>query len=88
MTTAWPPNKQILGLHGEGDLDLQGLPLFLGGALGPTFAAITSRSYHPGGVNILLADGSVRFASSSIAGQVWRALGSISGGEVISADAY
>ncbi len=88
MTTAWPPNKQILGLHGEGDLDLQGLPLFLGGAAGPTFAAITSRSYHPGGVNALLADGSVRFIKSSISGTVWRGLGSISGGEVISADAY
>jgi len=88
MTTAWPPNKQILGLHGEGDLDLQGIPFFMGGALGPTFAAITSRSYHPGGVNALLADGSVRFIKSSIAGSVWRALGSINGGEVISADAY
>jgi prepilin-type N-terminal cleavage/methylation domain-containing protein/prepilin-type processing-associated H-X9-DG protein len=88
MTTAWPPNKQILGLHGEGDLDLQGTPLFMGGALGPTFAAITSRSYHPGGVNALLADGSVRFIKSSIAGSTWRALGTIAGGEVISADQY
>jgi prepilin-type N-terminal cleavage/methylation domain-containing protein/prepilin-type processing-associated H-X9-DG protein len=88
MTTAWPPNKQILGLHGEGDLDLQGTPLFMGGALGPTFAAITSRSYHPGGVNAVFADGSVRFIKSSIAGPIWRALGSVSGGEVISADAY
>ncbi len=88
MTTAWPPNKQILGQHGEGDLDLQGLPLFLGGAMGPTFAAINARSYHPGGVNALLADGSVRFIKSSIAGPVWRALGTVSGGEIISGDAY
>jgi prepilin-type N-terminal cleavage/methylation domain-containing protein/prepilin-type processing-associated H-X9-DG protein len=88
MTTAWPPNMQILGRHGEGDLDLQGSPLFLGGKLGPTFAAITSRSYHPGGVNALLADGSVRFMKSSIAGTTWRALGTIAGGEVISADQY
>ena len=58
------------------------------GGAGPTFAAITARSYHPGGVNALLADGSVRFIKSSIAGSVWRALGSISGGEVISADSY
>jgi prepilin-type N-terminal cleavage/methylation domain-containing protein/prepilin-type processing-associated H-X9-DG protein len=88
MTTAWPPNKAILGNMGEGDLDLQGTPLFIGGVAGPTFAAITARSYHPGGVNTLLADGSVRFIKSSIAGPIWRALGSISGGEVISADAY
>jgi prepilin-type N-terminal cleavage/methylation domain-containing protein/prepilin-type processing-associated H-X9-DG protein len=87
MTTAWPPNKAILGTKGEGDLDLQGIPLFRGGA-GPTFAAITSRSYHPGGVNALFADGGVRFIKSSIAGTVWRGLGSIAGGEVISADSY
>ena len=34
MTTAWPPNKQILGQHGEGDLDLQGTPA-LPGRCGP-----------------------------------------------------
>ena len=85
MTTAWPPNKQILGQKGEGDLDLQGTPLFRGG---PTFAAITARSYHPGGVNAAFLDGSVRFVKSSIAAPIWRALGTIAGGEVISADAY
>jgi len=85
ITTAWPPNKQILGMMGEGDLDLTGTPFFGGG---PTFTAITSRSYHPGGVNTLLADGSVRFIKSTIAGLTWRALGSLAGGEVISADQY
>jgi prepilin-type processing-associated H-X9-DG protein len=87
MTTAWPPNKRILGAKGEGDLDLQGIPLFRGGA-GPTFAAINARSYHPGGVNMLLADGSVRFIKDSIAGSIWRGLGTVSGGEILSADAY
>ncbi|QEH37257.1 putative major pilin subunit [Aquisphaera giovannonii] len=87
MTHAWPPNKAIMGTKGEGDLDLQGTPLFRGG-VNATFAAITSRSYHPGGVNVLLGDGSVRFVKSTIAGPVWRALGTVSGGEVISADSY
>ena len=54
----------------------------------PTFAAITARSYHPGGVNALLADGSVRFCKDSINGQSWRALGSVAGGEVVSSDSY
>jgi prepilin-type processing-associated H-X9-DG protein len=85
FTTAWPPNKQILGKSGEGDLDLLTKLIVQGG---PTFGAITSRSYHPGGVNALLADGSVRFMKSTIAGQTWRALGTIKGGEVVSADAY
>jgi prepilin-type N-terminal cleavage/methylation domain-containing protein/prepilin-type processing-associated H-X9-DG protein len=85
ITTAWPPNKQILGVNGEGDLDLTGTPFFGGG---PTFAAITADSFHPGGVNTLLADGSVRFIKSTIAGQTWRALGSIMGGEILSSDSY
>lgn len=84
VTTAWPPNKQILGKNGEGDLDLSGRPFFAGG---PTYAAMTARSFHPGGVNVLYADGSVHFIKSSIAGVTWRALGTIGGGEVISADA-
>jgi prepilin-type processing-associated H-X9-DG protein len=55
---------------------------------GPTFGAFTSRSYHPGGVNSLFADGSVKFIKSSVDGGTWRALGTVAGGEVVSADAY
>jgi prepilin-type N-terminal cleavage/methylation domain-containing protein/prepilin-type processing-associated H-X9-DG protein len=36
-----------------------------------------ARSYHGGGVNCLLADGSVRFAADSIDASVWKALGTI-----------
>jgi prepilin-type processing-associated H-X9-DG protein len=36
-----------------------------------------ARSYHPGGVNCLLADGSVQFASDTINLSVWKALGTI-----------
>ena len=52
------------------------------------FAAVTARSYHPGGVNALLGDGSVRFIKSTIDGRVWRALSTVAGGEVVGADAY
>jgi prepilin-type N-terminal cleavage/methylation domain-containing protein/prepilin-type processing-associated H-X9-DG protein len=45
-------------------------------------------SYHPGGVNVTMADGSVRFVKSTISPQVWWALGTRAGGEVISADQY
>jgi prepilin-type N-terminal cleavage/methylation domain-containing protein/prepilin-type processing-associated H-X9-DG protein len=41
-----------------------------------------ARSRHPGGVNVLLADGSVRFINQGISLDTWQALGSISGGEV------
>jgi prepilin-type N-terminal cleavage/methylation domain-containing protein/prepilin-type processing-associated H-X9-DG protein len=85
MTTAWPPNKAILGKSGEGDLDLETRLIVQGG---PTFAAMTARSYHPGGVNALMGDGSVRFAKGTTGGQVWRGLGTIKGAEVLSHDAY
>ena len=48
-------------------------------------AAVTARSYHPGGVNALFADGSVKFIVSSIQGKTWRALGTIRGSEVATA---
>jgi prepilin-type N-terminal cleavage/methylation domain-containing protein/prepilin-type processing-associated H-X9-DG protein len=44
----------------------------------------TARSYHPGGANLLLADGSVRFVRNTIGLPAWRALGTRDGGEVIS----
>jgi prepilin-type N-terminal cleavage/methylation domain-containing protein/prepilin-type processing-associated H-X9-DG protein len=45
-------------------------------------------SYHAGGVNVLLADGSVKFVKSSINQITWWGLGTIAGGEVIGGDAY
>ena len=48
----------------------------------------STRSRHPGGVNALLCDGSVKFFKNSINRTVWWALGSRALGEVISSDAY
>ena len=50
----------------------------------PTFAAVTSRSFHPGGVNTTYADGSTHFTSNSIDLVAWRALATRNGREVIS----
>ena len=96
MTTAWPPDTKvvlsvsggagtILGSFSNEDVDLVGIPVSKGG---PTYAAVTSRSYHPGGVNALFGDGSVHFIKQTIDGNVWRSLGSVNGGEIISADQY
>lgn len=41
-----------------------------------------ARSYHPGGVNAVLCDGSVRFVEDMISSNVWTAFGSMDGGEV------
>jgi prepilin-type N-terminal cleavage/methylation domain-containing protein/prepilin-type processing-associated H-X9-DG protein len=51
-------------------------------------AAMPPSSFHPGGVNLLLADGSVRFIKNTVNLPTWRALGTMSGGEVISSDSY
>ena len=87
FTTAWPPNKVILGrtVYRGLDLDLNGRNEEDGG---PTFAAITSRSWHPGGVNAAFGDGSVRFIKSTVDGLTWRAMGSVAGVEVITGDSY
>jgi prepilin-type N-terminal cleavage/methylation domain-containing protein len=45
-----------------------------------------SRSRHPGGVQCVLGDGSVKFVRDSIALQTWQAAATIAGGEVLGAD--
>jgi len=45
-------------------------------------------SNHPGGVNVLFGDGTVRFVKSTVALSTWRAIGTRNGAEVVSADAY
>jgi prepilin-type N-terminal cleavage/methylation domain-containing protein/prepilin-type processing-associated H-X9-DG protein len=84
FTTALPPNTKVLVAPGI-DLDVNTEDENNGG---PTYAAVTARSYHPGGVNALFCDGSVRFIKDSINWMTWRALGTIASGEVISSDAY
>ncbi len=87
FTTAWTPNKRIVGraTYPGIDLDLNGINEENGG---PTFSAINARSFHPGGVNLLFGDGSVKFIKDTINGLTWRALGTVAGGEVVSADQY
>jgi hypothetical protein len=48
--------------------------------------ATTASSRHVKGVNLVLADGSVRFVTNSVNVQIWWALGSINGGEGIYED--
>jgi prepilin-type processing-associated H-X9-DG protein len=45
-------------------------------------------SYHPGGLDYLFGDGSVKFLKLTINLGVYRALGSRAGGEVVGADQY
>ncbi len=92
FNTYTTPNSKVPdGMSG----DANGRPWCSYGLLGnvppcngvsPTFNA--SRSRHPGGVNTLMADGSVKFMKDTVNLVAWRSLGSPSGAEVISSDSY
>jgi len=46
---------------------------------------VAASSYHSGGVNVCMADGSVRFVSDNIDFPTWQAMGSRAGGEPLNA---
>jgi prepilin-type N-terminal cleavage/methylation domain-containing protein/prepilin-type processing-associated H-X9-DG protein len=50
--------------------------------------AFPPASNHPGGINMGFGDGSVRFIKNSIGLQVWWAIGTRNGGEIVSSDSY
>ncbi len=66
-------------LH-NGGKNLQDDPPALIGA----YAHKAARSRHPGGVNVIMADCSLRFINNDIALDLWRAMGTMNGGEVVS----
>jgi prepilin-type N-terminal cleavage/methylation domain-containing protein/prepilin-type processing-associated H-X9-DG protein len=52
----------------------------------PTSTLVGASSNHPGGVNMVFLDGSVRFVKDSVSQQTWWGIATKAGGEVISAD--
>jgi prepilin-type N-terminal cleavage/methylation domain-containing protein/prepilin-type processing-associated H-X9-DG protein len=83
FTTVFTPNTSVLFTANDGQKYDVDLILTTEPNLGDTYAAITSRSFHNGGVNSLLLDGSVRFMTDRISLATWRALGSRNGGEIV-----
>jgi hypothetical protein len=47
---------------------------------------VSANSRHTGGVHAMMGDGATRFISSNIDLNVWRALGTRAGGEVVSTE--
>jgi prepilin-type N-terminal cleavage/methylation domain-containing protein/prepilin-type processing-associated H-X9-DG protein len=47
-----------------------------------TYAVVTSRSYHPGGVNVMMTDGSVHFIPETIELSTWRSMVTRDGHEI------
>jgi prepilin-type N-terminal cleavage/methylation domain-containing protein/prepilin-type processing-associated H-X9-DG protein len=58
------------------------------GSAGAGIGFFSARSKHPGGVNVCMTDGSVRFVKDSIAQLTWLSLGTREGEEVLSSDSY
>ncbi|MDA0586778.1 MAG: DUF1559 domain-containing protein [Planctomycetota bacterium] len=85
MTTTAPPNSKISYSNGGVDYDAdfnswqEGKN---GGAGNPTYAAVTSRSWHIGSVHVVLVDGSVRTINENIDLRTWRGLGTRNGDEI------
>ncbi|MGL6096193.1 MAG: DUF1559 domain-containing protein, partial [Fimbriiglobus sp.] len=52
-----------------------------GGTVGSNY--LSARSSHPGGVNAVTGDGSIRFVKNAITPSVWLGMGSRSGREVL-----
>ena len=84
FTATFAPNTRVPHAAGGGTYDVDFTSSREVRTAGrSTFAAVTSRSHHTGGVNALLMDGSVRFVTDAIPQATWRALGTRDGGEVI-----
>jgi prepilin-type processing-associated H-X9-DG protein len=87
FTTTFPPNTFIPYVNpADGNTyDMDFTSVRLGTTLTQcTYVTFGSRSYHPGGVNASMMDGSARMFSSTIDGGVWRALGTRAGNESVS----
>ena len=89
FTTTLTPNTRVPYVRDgqEYDVDYNSWQEGKNGSDGnPSFASITSRSFHTGAIQAALLDGSVQAFSNEIDIEVWRALGTRFGGEVLSAD--
>lgn len=88
FTAVFPPNT-VVPFASNGSYDIDFTSSREGKTLDRvTYAAVTSRSYHTGSVNVVLMDGSARSIQNGISLQAWRALCTRAGGEVIPSDAY
>ena len=85
FTSTFTPNTKVIYNDGTQDFDVDWTNQQEGkSTTARTYAAVTARSYHPGGVTIARVDGSVHFAPTEVDAINWRALSTRNGGEVVS----
>jgi prepilin-type N-terminal cleavage/methylation domain-containing protein/prepilin-type processing-associated H-X9-DG protein len=87
FTTTFTPNKRILCNVGGNEYDVDFTNFREGRSsaspIPRTYAAVTARSYHAGGVNVAMLDGSVRFVNDSIERDLWQHLSTRAGHEFV-----
>ena len=84
FTTTFSPNTKVICEVSGGEFDVDFTNMREGRVTtARTYAAVTARSYHPGGVNITMMDGSVRFVSDSIDLKLWQDLSTRAGREQV-----
>ena len=84
FTATFPPNTKVPFISGGRVYDVDFNSFREGKTVDRlTYAVVTSRSYHPGGVYALLVDGSVRFFSETVDQATWRAVGTRHSGEPV-----
>lgn len=83
FTTTFSPNTKVPYVSAGVDYDID-IVLATESSPGDTYAAVTSRSYHNGGVNAVFMDGSVKMIPNSISLAIWRAMGTRSNNDLVS----
>lgn len=83
FTGVFTPNTEAPYVFGGQTYDVDFTSAEEGDGPNPTFAAVTSRSYHPGAVQAMYMDGSVRLMSNTIDLSTWRALCTRAGREAV-----
>jgi len=81
MNTVITPNNKMAPFSMCANVDA-------GGTIGDYALFSNAQSNHPGGANVLLADGSVRFIKDTIQQATWYALGTKANGDILSTDQY
>lgn len=86
ITAAMPPNANVSLIQGSEIFKQADFNSWQEGKNGingaDSYALITSRSYHPGSVNVALVDGACRVVSENIDIKVWHAIATRKGQEV------
>ncbi len=89
ITAKLPPNSKVPDVGSCGNDPVRNYPCINDTAVANQPSNyIGARSRHPGGVNALMCDGSVRFVKDAISVITWQALSTRAGGEVISSDSF